>query len=181
VIDPELLADRLEDCSRAVRANGGLTWERCEDWNHPGRLPTRGERGGGLRDGVTDEALDDRREDAAASRYKAELAEITRRLDADTARLKTIIRICNPSPPKTLASKDLLVAQVAADGWCVSCYRREQFLEPITMQTARNGAMVPIYRDLCRPCGKWKSENGELPSMEVLQTWHRGGRVRVKA
>lgn len=181
MIDPYRLSDLLQETANVVRSQGALTWERVQDWTLPGRMPARGQRGGGLTDpdGEPDERSDDRKEDLAAARYHDELATLTRRVEADTARIRRIIAICNPDRPKNLANRDLLLAQVAADGWCISCWRDDQNLTPVTMQPARGSRDkgTPYYRDLCRACGSWKAEHGQLPPMEILVLRHSGRRV----
>jgi hypothetical protein len=173
VIDPDLLAKRLKATSEAVTRYGRTTWQRADDWQPPGRMPARGERGGGMADGATDERHDDRKEDAAAGRYHSELSALTRRLDADMARLERIMAICCPEDNRSLRNKDLMAAQVAADGWCTSCWRDDQYLVPIALQ--KSG--VPFYRDLCRACGEWKAEHRQLPPLSILVLRHAGRRV----
>lgn len=183
MIEPDRLADRLQDCAVLVRMQGPVTWERCEDWTSA-RMPRPVEaldddQEAREREGRSDVDEDDRREDAAAARYHAELAALTKRLDADLARLTRIVSICNPARPKHLSNRDLLVAQVAADGWCVSCWRDDQNLTPITLMPKRpcDVKPAPYYRDLCRACGAWKGEHGQLPPVEILVLWHSGRRV----
>ena len=176
------LADRLNAASCAVRTQGPLTWERLEDWHTPGRLPTHGTRGGGMAEGADDdERLLDRKDDIAASRYWDEMRTLTRRLEADLARLNTILGIANPERPRTVASRDMQLAQVEAEGWCGSCWRNDQNLTAVTMQKSRNGAEVPKYRGRCEWCGKHRKATGEDPPIEYLRARHEGRRVRVKA
>jgi hypothetical protein len=177
MIGPELLADRLRAASIVVERDGPVTWERVSDWTLPGRMPARGERGGGMVDAETDDRIDDRREDAAAARYMPELAALTKRLEADLARLVRIHEICNPAAPKNLATRDMLVAQVEADGWCGSCWRDDQHLTPVAERP--NG--VAYYRGRCRFCGEWKANTREDPPLDVLRPHHEGRRIRVKA
>lgn len=125
-------------------------------------------------DAETDDRIDDRREDAAAARYKGELTQIAQRMSADAARLRAIMAICNPSPPKNLATRDMQQAQVAADGWCISCYRDDQFLEPIALRPAKAPAPSrPYYRDNCRWCGAFHSEHGVAPPVTLLRLHHK--------
>jgi hypothetical protein len=130
-----------------------------------------------MADGETDDRIDDRREDAAAARYLPELQALTRRLEADLARLVRIAGICNPAAPKNLATRDMLVAQVEADGWCGSCWRDDQHLTPVAERP--NG--TAYYRGRCRFCGEWKANTREDPPLEVLRPHHEGRRIRVRA
>jgi len=133
-----------------------------------------------MADGEPDERIDDRKDDAAAARYHAELSTLTKRIDADLHRLRRIIGICCPSPTKGLASRDMLSAQVAADGWCVSCWKDDQNLTPITMTTG-GGKPRPRYKDRCRFCGEWKAEHGQDPPVAILQLMHEGRRITTAA
>lgn len=163
MIEPERLADRLQDCAVLVRTQGPVTWERVEDWvsaRMPRPVePLSDEQEARARDGVSELDEDDRREDAAAARYQAELVALTKRLDADLARITRIIGICNPARPATPANRDLQLAQVAAEGWCVSCWRVDQ----TTTDIAKGR-----YRDLCRKCGEFKAAEGRIPPLPVL-------------
>lgn len=179
MIEPDVLADRLQDVAVLLRAQGGVTWERVDDWTSA-RMPRAVEPDDDdmeqrARDGRSDDDEDNRREDAAAARYKGELAGLTKRMDADAARLTRIVSICNPDHPEGLKNRDLLAAQVAADGWCVSCWRNDQHLTEITLRPEKDPTKkrYPFYRDTCRPCGDYKKENGQYPPPSVLRHWHR--------
>lgn len=173
MISSEQLADRMTATARLLESQGPVAWERVSDWTIAGRMPARGERGGGMADGADPlERIDDRREDAAAGRYYDEVKTLAARLEADMARLSRIVGICCPTPPKSLATRDMQLAQVAADGWCVSCWRNDQHLEPIA-----DGR----YRDRCRACGDWKGEHGQDPPVPILVLRHSGRRITTAA
>lgn len=181
MIQPERLAESLRQTSVAVERDGPLTWERCADWTtarmpaHREPLDDEGEER--VRAGRTEEDEENYRMDAAAARYEAELAKITARMISDGERLRTIMSIANPSPPKNLATRDMLVAQVEADGWCGSCWRDDQHLTPVAERP--NGQ--PYYRGRCRFCGEWKANTREDPPLDVLRPHHEGRRIRVRA
>lgn len=177
MIQHDRLADTLEAAAHHVRQQGNLTWGRTSDWTTAGRMPSTGVNGGGLGEATPDETNGDMREDRAAARYHDELDKLTARLDADLHRLTRIMNICCPPPPKSLQSKDMLAAQVAADGWCLSCWRDDQHLEPISVRPTGQA----YYRDRCRPCGQWRNEHGEDPPPDILRARHTGRRIRVKA
>jgi hypothetical protein len=174
VIESAVLAERMRAATVVQERNGDVTWERVDAWTLPGRMPARGERGGGLVDAETDDRIDDRREDAAAARYKPELETLTKRIEADLARLVRIHAICNPEPAKSLATRDMQVSQVEADGWCGHCWTDDQFLEPIALRPSIAPIPSrPYYRGLCRWCGAFKSEHGALPPISLLRLHHR--------
>jgi hypothetical protein len=183
VIDPFKLLEEIDQAARDLRAVGydGMTqaewtWLRVDNWLAPGRVPKRGESGGGSGDEKPEDRLRELADDRAASRYKPELAALTERLASDLHRLRRIVEITNPARPKHVGSRDMLAAQAAADGWCISCFRAEQHLNPIALRPDGSA----YYRDRCRACGEWRATNGEDPPLDVLRTRHAGGRVRVK-
>lgn len=174
MIPREVLTQHLVETLVDLNRNGDLTWGRASDWTSAGNLPSNGTRGGGMAEGAEDDDRhDDRQEDAAAARYHDELDTLTKRIDADCARLRRIIGICAPTPPKQLHNRDLLVAQVAADGWCISCWRDDQHLTPIALRPSGQ----PYYRDRCRACGEWKAEHGQDPPKLILELRHAGRRI----
>jgi hypothetical protein len=177
----EDLADYMTDVAVSLRKQGGATESVLHDWAAPGYLPTRGERGGGMVDAEPDATIAQRREAAAAAGLQKEWRTRTRRLLVDLKWLEQTMLLANPDAPKTLATKDMLVAQVEADGWCGSCWRDEQDLTAITMQKARNGAEVPMFKGRCEWCGRHRSKYGEDPPLEAVRIRHSGGRVMEKA
>jgi hypothetical protein len=177
VIPHDKLEALLTRTARSQHVHGEKTWQRTWDWTRVTTPPRPGIHGGGMSDGSrSDDAIDRAQEDAQAARYYAELKAITVRLVADLNRLMVLHVICDPDGPKRLTNRDLMSAQVAADGWCVSCFRDDELL-PIALRP--NGQ--PFYKDLCRWCGEWKGANGELPPMDVLRARRRGSRITVKA
>lgn len=177
MIRPDRLLALLEAVTQQVGHRGDLAWQRIHDWEREARIPRDGNRGGGLADAVNDDRIREQYEDNAASRYQAELSTLTDRIDSDLRRLMVLIAIATPTRPRTVASKEYLAAQAAADGWCASCFRDAGHLEPIAV---RPGTTTPYYVDRCRACGEWRKIHGEDPPIDVLRTRHRGGRVRVR-
>ena len=176
MIRPELLAGRMARTAGLLTEHGELVWQRAHDWTVQGRMPANGVRGGGLSDpdaGELDDRQAERAEDRKAARYQAELETLTARMDADLARLQAIIGICCPSPSRSVAQGDMLAAQVAADGWCVSCWRDDQALVPITLRASG----VPVFRDLCRWCGDWRAVHRQVPPLRLLRLHHQGRRI----
>lgn len=175
MIDVEALADRLDEMAKLLRTRGGgavqrtkgqLMVQRCEDWENaidprlhvpePGDDETDVLR----REGRSDIEEEDRKGDAAASRYKAELSKLTDGIGARLSRLTTIVNICNPERPGRITKGDQTAAQVAAEGWCVSCWRDDQTFEMLA---------TGQYRDRCRFCGDWKGAHGEDPPVWLLR------------
>ena len=168
MIPPGKLSASLKRLTTLLDAHGETTWQRVSDWTHPGRMPTNGTRGGGLAQAVSDEHLEERNGDRIAARYHQEVTQLAARLDTDIARLTQIIAICCPARPKHLANRDVMAAQVAADGWCVSCWRNGQHLEPVVKGQ---------YRDRCRFCGDWRGQHHSDPPALIMDLRHAGRRI----
>ena len=174
------LEDALTPLADALAAKGDVLWRRTVDWQRL-QQQSHDQRGGGKGDGLTDDDLDEILGDAAASRYHTEVADLFRRMAADATRLQRLMQIVVPSQPSKPKGKDMLAAQVAAEGWCVSCWRDDQALVPIAVRTSGPDKGRPYYRDLCRFCGGWKAEHGTIPSLDVVQRHHDGRRIQRKA
>lgn len=151
---------------------GATTWRRFLEWEKPTQPARDSLRGGGFGEGKTDTRLEDEHDDRQASRYHHELHELTERIDRDLARLRTLLRIANPDRPRSLRPGDLTTTQLIADGWCPSCFRNDQHLNPVAEGR---------YRDRCRACGEHRAATGTDPSLDDLKTMHtRGKRTRQR-
>lgn len=168
------LLDDLEQLRRRLVKDGDLLWSRTSDWVKP-VMPAKGERGGGTAE-PSDRDLQDRLMDRAASRYHAEVKATIDRMRQDGARLVRLMEIVNPAPAVTLKAGQMQLAQVASEGWCVSCWRNDRKCEPI----AKRPTGEPYYKDLCRGCGEWKAEHGQVPPLAILVLRHNGRRVSTK-
>lgn len=178
MIDADRYAESLLLTLTMVHTRGHVTWERVNDWASTKGMPSQWTPGEDEDDEIAREGRseiddDERRGDAAASRYNAEVSAILNRTTADLARLRRIITVCNPDSPKHLANRDMLLAQVAAEGLCVNCWLDDQYLQEIQLQPSG----VPFYKNLCRGCGEWKAAHGKVPPLSILVLRHAGRRV----
>lgn len=173
MMPPDRVHAALTATSRDVQLMGPTAWRRFTDWEthpHHGRDILRG---GGIGDGKSDDRLDDERLDRQAAGYRDELDRLTRRIDADLHRLRTLLRVANPDRPSTLRPGELTNAQLIADGWCPSCFRDDQHLAPLAEGR---------YRDRCRACGDLRGREGREPTMDELRLMHsRGKRIRQRS
>lgn len=164
MIGPNLLADRLEELVVLLRRQGEVTWGRVSDWETARmpafREPLDDDQDAAVRAGRSVRDEEDRKGDAAAARYRDEVDGLASRLLKQSQRLCTIITVCNPDRPKHLGNRDLQAAQVAAEGWCVSCWQDDQ-----TFELSAGGR----YRNHCRFCGEWKAANGQDPPVWLLR------------
>lgn len=167
VIPPDLLTESLADALRKWRALGPGTVQRFTDWQTAPRTDDDGERGGGNGGTTSKDALRDRLEDRQAAAYHAELSTLTNRLDADLRRLVRLIGFAHPDQPRVLHHRDLSATQLAADGWCPSCFRDNGWLEPVAEGR---------YRDRCRGCGETRGREGRDPSVDELRIMHSRGK-----
>jgi hypothetical protein len=169
VIPHDKLEALLTRTARSQHVHGEKTWQRTWDWTRVTTPPRPGIHGGGISDGSrSDDAIDRAQEDAQAARYYAELKALTVRLVADLHRLMVLHAICDPDGIRKPASRELQAAQVAADGWCISCWRDNQHLEP---------TMKGQYRDRCRFCGDWRRQHQADPPLAILAARHTGRRI----
>lgn len=179
MIEPEVLADRLQELVSLLRSSGGvtwartkgeLTWARVEDWEtvHPPafREPLSDEQDEQERASRTQVDEEERKGDAAASRYNPELKALLKRYVPDTARLKTIVSICCPPNPRDLQSMDKTQAQVESDGFCGLCWRHADEL----VESAKGR-----YRGRCNWCGEKKALLGQDPPKFLVVKHHMTG------
>jgi hypothetical protein len=171
----------LGDAQRRLAAHGDLLWQRTSDWERMQTDPTPQGEYEGVERIQSDLEAEDRAGDAAAARYKHELRTLASRLRNDLGRLVQIDETVVRAQPKKLLGRDMLLAQVAAEGWCVSCWRDDQHLVPIEKRASGPQKGSPYYRDLCRFCGGWKAEHGQEPPLDVLQRRHDGRRMQRTA
>lgn len=164
MIDPHKLMADMEKTLAQLHELGPLTFQRVEDWLRIERLGNDSNRGGGVaKGGKSDDRRQEELDDEQASAYFPETDTLTRRIEADMARLRRIIAIANPNPPKA-----------APDAGCRSCYRNGGQYEPVW-----DGR----YRDACRFCAEWRTaHDGEWPPISIVRWRHRhpGKRVPVQ-
>ena len=90
MIEPDRLADRLQDCAVKLRCEGGLAGERFSAWTKAA-MPRLFESDDDAQEaaevaGRTERDEADRRGDALAAAYWSEWQALLRRLESDTAR-----------------------------------------------------------------------------------------------
>ena len=149
MIGPGEIERALQTTERKVHTHGDVTWGRIGDWVKPQRPPSDDSRGGGVRDGKSDDRLHEEHLDRQASRYNSELDKLTDRLAADLNRLQELIRIANPEVPRS---------EIGAG--CRSCQRDGGRYEPIAPGR---------YKHACRFCGDWRGEHGDWPPLAVVR------------
>lgn len=158
MIEPEVLADRMQKCAVLLIASGPVAWERWSNWEKATPRPFResldDDQDARAAAGRSAEVEEDRKGDAAASRYHDEAKKLTREIESRIARLSKIVAIACPANPDNLKSMDKLQAQVEADGYCGSCWRADQ--EWVESAKGR-------YRGRCTWCGERRAELGQDP------------------
>ena len=164
MIEPDRLADRLQDCAVKLRCEGGLAGERFSAWTKAA-MPRLFESDDDAQEaaevaGRTERDEADRRGDALAAAYWSEWQALLRRLESDTARAVRLMGVANPPQPSRLSQRELQPAQVAAEGLCVSCWKAK-----IRDEDVASGQ----YRDRCRFCGDWRGAHGEDPPAWLLK------------
>jgi hypothetical protein len=171
-VTPQQLHLALTDLAKTIDRHGQATWQHVDDWRKQRRLSSDSNRGGGAGDHAAARAAD-RIEDERVGHLFDRLTQAVTDLSDMIARTDALITETIPlRVPK--AKPNILAAQAAADGWCRSCFRDDQHLEPITLRP--DG--TPFFRDLCKWCGYWQAEHGQLPGVDVLRQRHEGRRIR---
>lgn len=174
--EPAHIAAELHEIADRIAKDGPAAWKHAAEWTRPGQPPSRGERGGGTGEGTPDDRLAERRDDAAAAR-------ILKRMQADAANALThltslIHRIEECAHPRQthLEDRHKQAAQIAAEGFCISCWRAGGLIPIATRPTGE-----PYHRDRCRTCGEHHSATGEDPPIDHVQARLDGRRIRVKS
>lgn len=171
------LIDVLGKAQAKLRDHGDVLWQRTVDWQRVRRVAPPSLTEDTDEDTVSKEDAEERLGDALASRYQHEVRTLANRVRTDLARLVQIDAIVVRTQPRHLVGQELLASQVGAEGFCVSCWRNDQRL--VEVQKRPNGE--PYYRHLCRFCGGWKADTGQIPSLDVIQRRHDGRRITRKA
>lgn len=60
------------------------------------------------------------------------------------------------------------------EDWCTSCFRDDQHHVPVTLRRSDGS---PYYAGLCKWCGDFRREHGQLPSLPILRARHQGKRI----
>lgn len=164
------LLDELDTLRPRLLAAGDLMWTRTADWVKA-QQPTNGERGGGS-SAPSDDDLFDRLGDHQASRYHSEIRGLIDRMLADAERLNRLTQITVPKQPRQIQGREMLDAQIAAAGWCVSCWRYNQ----TEKQRETDGKDHHYDKQACNRCAGFKREHGIYPPVKLLEMWHGRGK-----
>lgn len=183
MIEPDVLADRLERLAKTLRSpQGAKAWSRVADWSDPGPMPSHSTPPQPGDDDFDPEMAEartfvpgaaERREDWLEDRivggHQAELDKLTARVLVPALnRVARIVEIATPGKAKHLADQHLQKAQVAASGCCVSCWQDDKTLNELSGDDLRPDGH-PRFKDHCRFCGEWKSDHGFYPPAWVLR------------
>lgn len=159
---PAALVDELERLLQWSPADWDMVWSRTVDWLKS-QQPSNGERGGGLAE-PTDDLLQERKDDRQASRYYEEVRTIAARMLADTRRLNNLRSVFLPKQPRQIQGREMTLAQVAAEGWCTSCFRWDN-----TIKEREKSARGYHHKELCDLCHGFLSDHGVLPPIPLIQ------------
>lgn len=202
--DIERVAAQVRLLGERLESHGSALWERSLGWKYGPRAANYDPDTGGWRyecslcgtpltvrttcdcdaeavpvanDSTGEEAL--RPHDL--NRLHTELRARFARLAADVAWLNGQLEplMAQPVKPGRQRHDDKMVgADIAAAGWCRSCYRDDQYLEPVHVN--KHGR---VYRDYCRWCGDWEAESRRIgrtptePPLAIIKARHRGERI----
>lgn len=175
-------ASRLRMAADALERSGVTTWTTTNAWSRGASTASYDPEAFGNRweedeEGTVWPVPSDPTGDAALSPEQRHAHESYRaHLDVALATADAIILdVENGTPRKKdhLPDRDRLAAQVAAEGWCSSCYRNAARLEPQAMHP--NGTVR--YAGACRWCHDFEQEYGRKPPLDLLRKRHAGQRV----
>lgn len=162
-----------------LEAKGQLAYDTMYGWTGPRPMPSRGERGGGGSEiQAEDRRLEQVQRARAARHFDEWKADLNALDDLAQSLLRRIDVACPPHPAelrnrKTDDLDPVTAADVAAAGWCSSCWRNDQQMVPI--EKDRHG--LRFYRDYCRWCGEFKARQKIEPPVELLRLRHEGRRI----
>jgi hypothetical protein len=172
------LADILE--RRNDRGDPALL-SRAWDWSAPPRQGDghRFTRGGGLTDPEGDPdnnpRNEDRQVDARVAGYYDELTAALGKAAKGVTEALNLAAMILPDPVQKITTKDMQSAQLAADGWCISCARDRNEGLPHLRPVASGR-----YADRCRFCGEWKRDHGQDPPIELVKARNLGHTIRTR-
>lgn len=162
---------------------GQDAWDRMDGWQHgPRKAPQTGERGGGGGESGEEDRKDEAVQRARAARHFQEFRSDLAELDELCQKLLRRIDVACPPNPEDVKNRrtgdldPITSADVAAAGWCQSCWRNDQ--QMVVIETHKRTGLR-YFRDLCRWCGGVKSTYGIEPPLEILKLHHAGRRVNV--
>ncbi len=178
------LAASLGVLGTVLEHQGQLAWDRMDGWTHgPRKAPQAGERGGGGGEAGQEDRKDESIQRARAARHFQEHQADLKLLDELTQRV--LRRIDVACPPNTEEVKNrrtgdldpVTPADVAAAGYCRSCWRNDQ--QMVVREKSKSGLYVSAT--LCRWCLDVKRTYGIEPPLDVLKLHHAGRRISVTA
>lgn len=178
------LGASLGTIGTVLESDGQRAKEVFHGWAYgPRAASTSGERGGGL--GSAGE--EDRREEAKRRHRAAELHDeyvaCAKQLEKVRDEMLRLLAIALPMHPASLRNTrtgdldPITPGDVAAAGWCVSCWRNDQ--QMVAREKAKKSGLY-YSTTLCRWCLGVKNSHGILPPLEVLRMHHEGRRISVQ-
>lgn len=150
--------------------HGPKMLQRTDEWRHADdallTLPDDGsdeEADENRRQLRTEVDRRDRMDSVQAGRYYDELSALVQRMEDDARRLTRLREIILP-PGGRLLPKIIQRAEVASEGFCVSCHRDNNWCEPVWEGRSRDG---------CQWCARWRTSEGAWPPVALVRWRHR--------
>lgn len=169
-----------------LEADGHTLKQRFFDWSQgPQSASAAGERGGGLGEAGEmdrkDEAKRRKRAGELHDEYVTWLREFDRMVQTGM-RFMAVGMPIHPSQLRNQRTGDLdpiTPADVAAAGWCASCWRNDHQMVAIEVNK-RTG--LRYHASLCRWCaGVRAAHKIDMPPLEMVKLHHAGRRISVQA
>lgn len=183
--DLRRLGSSLGVLGTLLEDKGEQAWNTMDGWQHgPRKAPQSGERGGG----GGDADLEDRKfESIQRARAARHFTEFRTDLDQLDTLVQSIIRRMDVACPPNIAEitnrktgelDPVTPGDVAAAGWCASCWRNDQ---QMVVREKQKKSGLYYSSTLCRWCLNVKRTYGIEPPVEMLKLHHAGRRISVQA
>lgn len=168
-----------------LEAEGQRAWDTMDGWQHgPRRAPEPGVRGGGGGEAGAEDRKDEAIQRARAARHFQQFRTDLNQLDELVQTILRRIDVALPSNPEDVKNRrtgdldPITAADVAAAGWCASCWRNDQQMVPIEVHKKTG---LRYYTSMCKWCGEFTSTWKTEPPLEILKLRHAGRRISVEA
>lgn len=182
--DITFIAARGQQASEALNRAGTTAWETSEAWKRGASTANYDPEVGGNRweqdsEGQVWAVPSDPTGDAALTPEQVHAhEELVAALDTylkSADRIVELVAMATPRKLNQISDRDRLAAQVAAEGWCASCYRNGGKLQPQAMHP--DGRVK--YQGSCRWCKEFEQEYGRKPPLSLLEKRHAGRSVTL--
>jgi len=177
VNDLPALAANAQVTAERLRRDGEVAWARIRSWQTGTRSPSLDPNTRGWRHDSDGEPIPNDPTGEAGTQpddlrhVHDHYVDLLAKYNAIGGELDRLTRQAVPKPITTSAADSV---DLAADGWCTSCHRDNNYCEPVGMNKGQK-----VYNDVCRWCGDFRREHKQVPPLALLRARHEGRRVTL--